>query len=472
MKRKSIYLYIAVLTIFFGICSPLLFTHGMFMDGAIYAVIAKNMAMGKGTFWTPHFSETLLTVFYEHPPLAIWVESLFFRVMGTTILVERFYSVLCIVFTGFLIVKIWKEMTTETLTAWVPLLLFVSFPIITWTATNNMLETTMSVFICTSVLLYLIGIRKKQYYFVILAGLSLFLGVLSKGIVAFFPWTLPLWIWLFLKKISFKQVIRDTLSLVISTLIPLMLCYISDQEATRFFDAYLSNQLFSSVTGLREVVESRFLIIKRLWDNMIPCLILITGLFIALIAKKRINLLKEQIHNSLLFFVLSMCGILPIMLSLKQSGFYIVPAYPFLAIAFALPFQPFIQKLMEKTNESSKGFLIFKIVSCVLFLSVIVFAFSQKGKIGRDNVQLHVVFECNKYIPSNTTISIDEKTYSHWSMQSYFARYKAITLDSHNAHPYYLHDKNVPFRLSEEDYIPLIEVENFVLLEAVVLSGK
>ena len=465
MKQKTIYFYIAVLAVFFGICSPFLFAYGMFLDGTTYAVIAKNLSMGKGTFWQPHYTETFRSVFYEHPPLVLWIESLFFRIFGTSIFVERFYSVFCIVITGFLIAKIWKEITNETLTAWFPLLIYVSFPVITWTATNNMLENTMSVFICTSVLLYLIGIRKKKHYFAIFAGLFLFLGVLSKGIVALFPWTFPFWIWIFSRKISFKQVVIYTFILIISTLLPLILLYLFSQNAKLFFDSYFSNQLFSSVTGLREVAGNRFLILKRLWENTIPCLILIIGILIAIIAKKRTYLLKEQKHNSLLFFSLSLCGILPIMLSLKQSGYYIVPAYPFWAIALSLPFQPFVLKLMEKINYSSKGFLVFKISSSVLFLSVILLAFSQKEKISRDKKELQLIFECSKFIPSNITITIDEKTYIEWELHAYFARYKDIALDKHNAHTYYLHDKNLPIYLSEDDYVSITEVENFVLLK-------
>jgi 4-amino-4-deoxy-L-arabinose transferase-like glycosyltransferase len=465
MKQKSIYFYLAVLTIFLGICSPLLFVHGMFMDGAIYAVIAKNMALGKGTFWIPYFSDTLFPVFYEHPPLAMWLESLFFRLFGNAVLIERLYSVLCIIIIGFLIVKIWKEIVNETFTAWFPLLLFVCFPIITWTATNNMLENTMSVFICTSILLYLVGIRKKKYCFILFAGLSLCLGVLSKGVVAFFPWTFPFWIWLFSRKISFKRCVIDTFTLIISTLLPLVLCYVLSENARFFFDSYLQNQLFSSVTGMIQTVESRFFIFKRLWDNLIPCLILIAGILIFLISKKRTVLLKNQMRNALLFLSLSLCGIVPIMLSLKQSGFYIVPSYPFLAIALALPFQPYIQQLMEKINASSKGFRVFKIVSCVLLLSVIVFSFSQKGKIGRDKQDLQIVFECNKRIPPNTTISIDRNAHSKWGFHAYFARYENITLDAHHANEYYLHDKNLPFSLSEEDYVSVFEMENFVLLK-------
>jgi len=466
LKQKSIYFYIAVLAVFLGICSPLLFTHGMFMDGAMYAVLAENMALGKGSFWLPHFSEMHMPIFYEHPPLVIWLESLFFGIFGTSsVLVERFYSVFCIIFVGFLVVKIWKGIVNEAVTAWFPLLLFVTFPIITWTATNNMLENTMSIFICSAVLLYLVGLRKRRYFFTIFAGFSLCLGVLSKGIVAFFPWTFPFWLWLFLRKIPFKQVALDTFILAICTVIPLILLYIFSQEAKLFFDAYLSEQLFSSVMGLREIVGSRFFILKRLWDNIIPSLMLILVILTVLIAKKRTFLLKEQIHNSFMFFALSLCGILPIMLSLKQSGFYIVPAYPFLAIALSLPFQPFIHKLMEKINAASKGFLIFKIVSCALLFGVMTFAFSQKGKIGRDKNDLQLVFECNKYIPPNTTISVEFETFTRWGIHAYFARYQDIRLDAHNAHFYYLHDKNLPFRLPEDDYFPVMEIENFVLLK-------
>jgi len=461
MKQKSVYFYIAVAGIFLGICSPFLFTYGMFLDGTTYASIAKNLALGKGTFWMPHYTETLYSAFYEQPPLALWLESIFFRFFGTSIFVERFYSVLTIIIVGFLMVKIWKEITNEIDTAWFPLLLFICFPIITWTATNNMLENTMSIFICCSVLFYLKGIRKKKHYFTVFSGLALFLGVLCKGIVAFFPWTFPFLIWLFSKEISFRQVVTDTFILVICTLFPLVILYFSFQDAKLFFDTYISNQLFSSVTGLRETTESRFFIIKKLWENSIICLVLTAGIFIVQIVKKKTNLIKEQSKNSLLFFSLSLCGVLPIMLSLKQSGYYIVPAYPFLAIAFALLFQPFIKELQEKINISSRGFLAFKIISCVIFISVIAFSFSQKGKISRDKKDLQFVFECSKYIPSNTTISIDNETFFEWGLHAYFARYQSISLDRNNKHLFYLHNQNLPLSHPSEEYIYLVDIENY-----------
>jgi hypothetical protein len=310
------------------------------------------------------------------------------------------------------------------------------------------------------------SIRKKKQYFVIISGLALFLGTLCKGIVAFFPWTFPFLIWLFSKRIPFKQVVIDTFILVIATLLPLILLYFSLADAKLFFDTYLSEQLFSSVTGLRGTTESRFFIIKSLWKNSIICLILAAGIFVVQMVKKKTNLLNEQRKNMFVFFSLSLCGILPVMLSLKQSGYYIIPAYPFLAIAFALPFQAFIKEWQGKINSSSRGFLVFKIISCVIVIAVIVFSFSQKGNIGRDKKNVQLIFECSKYIPENTIISIDKEMYAEWGLHAYFVRHKNISLDKENAHLFYLHNQDLPLP-QDEEYVHLTDIENFSLYKKI-----
>ena len=54
----------------------------MFMDGVLYATMAKNLANGIGTFWQSHMSEIIFPAFINHPPLAIGLESIFFRILG------------------------------------------------------------------------------------------------------------------------------------------------------------------------------------------------------------------------------------------------------------------------------------------------------------------------------------------------------------------------------------------------------
>ncbi|MDY6327106.1 MAG: hypothetical protein SPL47_07305, partial [Bacteroidales bacterium] len=139
------------------------------------------------------------------------------------------------------------------------------------------------------------------------------------------------------------------------------------------------------------------------------------------------------------------------------------PAYPFLAIAFALPFQAIIKEWHNKIDISSRSFIVFKIVSCMLLISVIVFSLSQKGKISRDKKTLQLVFECNKYIPSNSVISIDNETYTKWELHAYFARYKNISLDDNEKHLYYLHNKHLPILDLDEEYVHLTDIDSYSL---------
>ena len=67
---------------------------GMFLDGVLYAAIAKNLALSHGSLWHPFYSQTDFSVFYEHPPLALYFQSLFFKLFGQGFGVEQFYCLL------------------------------------------------------------------------------------------------------------------------------------------------------------------------------------------------------------------------------------------------------------------------------------------------------------------------------------------------------------------------------------------
>ena len=65
---------------------------GMFVDGLIYADLSRNLSEGVGDAWRLQFSETLFPVFSEHPPLAIWLQSVAFTTFWDSIYFEKFYS--------------------------------------------------------------------------------------------------------------------------------------------------------------------------------------------------------------------------------------------------------------------------------------------------------------------------------------------------------------------------------------------
>ena len=71
---------------------PRLAHRGMFVDGVTYASIARNLAAGRGSFWSPSYTATIYPQFHEHPPLGFWLQSLWFRALGDHLFVERLYA--------------------------------------------------------------------------------------------------------------------------------------------------------------------------------------------------------------------------------------------------------------------------------------------------------------------------------------------------------------------------------------------
>ncbi|MFN0013278.1 MAG: ArnT family glycosyltransferase, partial [Saprospiraceae bacterium] len=181
---------------------PRVLTQGMFGDGLLYASMARNLAQGKGTYWAPFFSSGYwvpgLPVFYqENPPLMLWVQSLFFRVLGDHWWVEKLYSTFLLALNGLLLCRIWEIPLRSTPFRgqyfWLPLLLFYLIPTISWGAPNNLMDTTMLTFCLLA--LYstarAVFLQKNTVGWLALTGLFVVFGFLTKGPVALYPVAAP-----------------------------------------------------------------------------------------------------------------------------------------------------------------------------------------------------------------------------------------------------------------------------------------
>src|SRR6266496_888930 len=90
------------LAVFAAYTLPRLAHRGMFVDGITYAAVARNLAEGRGTFWTPFF-------------MAV----------------------------------IWRQVNRHSTAKdcdWLPILLWIIIPVVSWSIVGNMLETTVSMF--------------------------------------------------------------------------------------------------------------------------------------------------------------------------------------------------------------------------------------------------------------------------------------------------------------------------------------
>ena len=433
-----------------------LLSNGMFLDGLIYSTVSKNLADGIGTFWNPHFTATCLPEFHEHPPLAFGIQSLFYRLLGGSRFIDKFYSIVTVLIVGYIILKIWKTLGYKH--GWLPLFIWIITPTVFWASYNNLLENTLTIFISLSILFYLKNQENKNVFFILHSGFMLSLGFLTKGFVAFFPWTFPFLLWLIIRQKSFGKMIIDSIGIFVFTLIPLLLLILLFPVARISLHKYIDNQVIESLRNA-VTVDSRFDIVKRLFSELAPA----AGLCILLLVWSRIRkyptiLVKENSKKALVFVLLGLTGVLPIMLSMKQSGFYIIPAYPFFALGTGILMYPLIGSLINKINYDSRGFLFFKWFGYGLFFGGIILSIYFSDHYSRDKDKIKDIYTILPEIPHGTIINITPDVYSDWSLHAYFGRFKNISLDPDSTNKreyllikneYYSDTLNTNYKISE-----------------------
>jgi 4-amino-4-deoxy-L-arabinose transferase-like glycosyltransferase len=420
--------YLFAVGVFLIIVCKDIFSNGMFLDGLIYSTVSKNLADGLGTFWNPHFTSTFLSDFHEHPPLAFGIQSVFYTLFGESRFIDKFYSMFTIVMVGYIILRIWKTLGYKY--GWFPLFIWLITPTVFWASYNNLLENTLTVFTSLSILFYLKNQETKKFYLIFLSGFVLALGFLTKGFVAFFPWTFPFLLWFFIKQESFGKMALDTAGLFFFTIIPLLLIISLFPTARLSLHIYIDHQVIDSLRNT-VTVSSRFDIVKRLFFELIPAAVLCILLLVwACIRKSPKILIKENIKRVLVYVFLGLTGVLPIMISMKQSGFYIISVYPFFAIGAGILVYPVIDSLFIKMNYESKWFLIFKWIGYGLFFAGIVLSLYFHNRFSRDNNKIKETYTILSEIPQGRVININPDMFEDWSLHAYYARFKNISLDT------------------------------------------
>jgi hypothetical protein len=465
MKNNLYPFYLSVFGIILIIISPSLLSDGMFLDGLLYAVISKNLANGIGDFWHLHLTKTLSPIFFEHPPLAFGLQSLFFKILGDSIFVEKLYSFLTYVVTGIIIVKIWKKLivNNSNQTAWLPLLLWITIPLVFWAIPNNMLENTMMIFTSLSVLFILKSFENRRFLYLFLAGLSLFGAFLCKGFVGLFTFSFIFWIFIIKRNINFKRFFIDTSVLFFSALLPLIVLYFTVPESIDNILAYINKQVVGSVQNV-QTVETRFFILIRLFLELIPMFLLII-LPVAFTFKVKFS--NSNIKWFWIFLLLGLSGVIPIMISMKQRGFYILATFPLFSIAFALLIVERVDYLMKKINTKGVKFKIYKYASILIFAIGVSLVLYNSNKIGRDKDKIEDVHSVGDIVSKNTIIAIEPKIRTDWSLHGYFARYYSISLN-HNVsanEKYLLVYKHSDFEIPSQYALIPLELNNYELYE-------
>lgn len=405
---------------------------GMFLDGVFYAAIARNLAMGMGSWWDLHYSFGMFDHFHQQPPLMIWLQSFFFRINSNSIYPERIYCIAVGLLMLFILGFFWKTLNPDDKNCfWLPQLLFLSVPTISWGLRNNVIENTMIIFDFLSVM-FMISLFEKNNVLInfLLAIVFLFAASLTKGFPGLFPLAAPACYWISTRNISIKRMALISVSLIASIFL-LYFILMMNPSIRKSFQDYLTSRLTGFPHTPYANATNRFWILSRLFIEMsLPVTI---GLIIVLAAQRK-NLLASlsphQKSMSLFFFLVGSSASIPLMTSFEQRGFYLITSIPYFIISISIIVIPFLKILLSRVKAVKAS--IFQIGIGLFLISGIAFTLLNAGKAGRDQDQLQDVYILRSIIGSNQIVGASSSALNDWALQAYLVRYANISLTSNN----------------------------------------
>lgn len=436
MKTNPIF-YLLTVSLSISLLIPHLVQNGMFLDGVTYSAISRNLAEGYGSIWKPHFTETLYPVFYEHPPLVFAIQSLFFEVLGDSIYTERIFSFFNAVLTAWGIVLCWRLFEKRTHPggfSWMPVLIWITTPLVFWSYRNNMLENTLSAFTVFAVYFILKGLFQKKRYGIIIGSMLITAAFLSKGFPGLFPMIITL---VYSITIRHQKDRIPYIDIFINLLLPGILLFILFAlfpELKNNISHYVDQQLIPALSNEREVTtQNRFHILFQLFMQLLLPVLL--SIFLVLYPRKAKNITLPW--NIILFFTLiGISASFPLIVSLKQRGFYLVPSIPYFAMAITSIFVPYLKKFLFAISKNVMYLI--QAVSITLLIFTLSYSVFKFGDYSRDEEILKDVYRLSASVPEGSVLSAEEALCSEWGLISYLSRIHSISLDCTNQREYFL----------------------------------
>ncbi|TSA51751.1 MAG: hypothetical protein D4R43_00310 [Sphingobacteriales bacterium] len=421
-----------------------LFQLGMFTDGLLYASIARNFYLGKGSWWNIYSHETTGIFFHEQPPLVFWMQSFFFTMLGDTIYSERIYSLVLILLSAIIIIKFWKELNHEIKTAWLPVILWLSIYSVRFSVINNLIENSLQFFDLVSVLFLFKAMRNKKVFLNLFLGfLFLFLASLSKGIQGLFPIVVPVCYWLNFRNSSTRKSIATTFFLLSAT-IGIYFLMIQSTEIMESYKAYFASRFPGFPNTPHATTEYRLYIFIELLIQLLPPAILCFAVIFFIKRKLRINIpfTAEQKRISIFFLLIGLSASLPLIVSFEQRFFYLTTSMPYFVLALSVLIEKYFYELsihfQNKIQFLKKITFILLMGIALGFATVFLFA----GKITRDKEMLNDILKIGNRTKGESLIDISSEGWNNWTAHMYFRRYFNIEfVAGTNGHSFYLHPK-------------------------------
>ncbi|HRG91091.1 MAG TPA: hypothetical protein PLW44_18840, partial [Chitinophagales bacterium] len=306
---------------------------------------------------------------------------------------------------------------------WLPAMLWLLIPLTSWGYSSNVMECTMTIFTTLAILLFLIYLRTGKLLLLYATGGGLFilLALLTKGPVALFPLTAPLFFLYAEKELRWQKAVAYMAIQLTATVIAFAAVF-SQPHAANFLQHYLDGQLLRSLTHQFSDSAPPYTIFIQLATALAPLLgLAIVAMFIKNTSFNRTMLVK----TALVFIVLGLSASAPIALSAKQNKHYLIPSLPVFALGFACLILPLIQ-LIETTADrigSSTLKQAGTITSIMVFSACISLSLTNWGSYNRDEELLRDLDQISELTGGQPLLPASSSLYADWPLRANLYRH-------------------------------------------------
>ena len=460
MKHQTS-LYFIVIGAFLLFISGSFLSEGISRAGMENAVVSQRMAEGFEDFWLPSMNAPGNPERMNYMPLGYWLESQWYSLFGNnSFMAEKVYSVMTYFILAALMIWIWSLIGLSHRTGWLPLMCWITIPIVSWSATNNLLESTMTMFVLLSIAFLLkssrasfiansrLALGKKtgpyklsRTAWIVLAAIMMELAFMVKGFSGLFPIFFPILYWLMVRRERVLFPIFTTVVILAVWMVTFFVAIILSPEIYQHLYNYLHHQMIGGVLHV-QTVASRFYIIYVLFVQSVIPLVVTAVLCIIRIKnrpfyrymffwKYRDKLTASQIERAKygwLFLAMGFSGILPIMMGLKQQEFYIVPTLPFFAVAMACLLYDLLEDWLERMNKTAIRVL--QGLAILLFGSGFILNLNSIQKVNSNQSLLSDMRLILPYLEEGERISVTREVLDEGEVAEYFYRYKLVEFDT------------------------------------------
>lgn len=414
----------------------------MFMDGVTYASIARNMSEGQGSFWRPFFAHSFWlpydngAYFSGHPPLQFGLQSLLFKLMGDTTAVENTYNLLILIGNLLLIAGMWSQMLGKgnryRAFGWLPVLCWYGMSIVWYSMPNNFLDSTMGLFCLGSCYFQLRFLKKeashpRDYIWLVFAGLSVFLALLTKGPVGLYPLAFPMIYAVANAPGEYRKGLRmvSVMSVIVLAGLAGLLVYTPARE---FLTTYFNGQVVQALLQKREKAgtgwAAHFTLVAELARTVYPHVAALAALhLVTRLAKVHVSRDALIVKNSVLVALAAASGIVPMLVSIKQYPHYLLPALPFVALLFAFLFVQRLVMLMDRRMRLTTIALTLGCLGCWALTF-------QKLTTADSDVHAANARRLRTLVPVASTLGICHDLYQHADIHANFQRYHHLSLST------------------------------------------